>query len=140
MSSGDAACGPRTGSPACLGTQVEFPDDPAGVGVEGVHAPLHAFVVAAGDAQKNQAVPGDWGGGERFSDLFGSAMLVALKLLAGLEIVGQDPAIVVASEKAAVQAPGGAARGAREGLAAQPTWVRQFRRVIGSGSSEKMEC
>src|SRR5262249_28665953 len=42
-----------------LGHEIEFPNDPAGLGLERVNAPFSALEVAARVADEDEAVPGD---------------------------------------------------------------------------------
>ncbi len=82
--------------------EVELPHDLAGLGVERIHAPLHALEIAAGIADENQAVP---------CDRSGRGALALLRIpdrgcpdaLARLEIVGEDTGVLGAAEKHAVQ-------------------------------------
>src|SRR5262249_58735929 len=78
------------------------PHDLAGLGVQGVHAPLHALDVASGIADENQAIPGN-------RSRRGALALLRIPdcgfpdALAGLEIVGEDTGVLGAAEKHAVQ-------------------------------------
>ena len=102
LSSGRSALRPANRIALGLGHEEEFPDDLAGLGVERVHAPLHALEVAAGDADEDKAVPGDRRGRHDFA-LLGVGDRGLPEPLAGLEIVGQHRPSSVPRKKHAIQ-------------------------------------
>src|SRR6185437_1871135 len=81
--------------------QIEFPDNPAGLCIERIHASLHALVVSAGIADEDQAIPGDRSGRCRFAE-FRVRDRRFPNALASFEVVSEYPPVLSAAIQQAI--------------------------------------